>query len=451
MKWPFDIFDPSQRHIRLHNRLVAPMTMVKEADDIVIVRAEGTRYWDMTGKPYVDFCGGIGTAALGHGHPKIRETLAQQHKLLDFAEGGGFYYRCELTVGGKPYIISVASLAQSLIPLVFPDRRLTDYGIRMAMEVTGGTMVNATVKLFFKARPQRKELISWEYAFHGRHGFAQDLSNSNPVMKRDYPDPSIKVHRIPFPDSDVNMQMAIDRLTEVDFRYVNAFIGEYLLGEPGFRWPVVEYMDVILELIRQKGAFLAIDEIHTGLGRTGKWFAFQHGRIVPDVVICGKALGQCLPVSCAVYDRAIFDFKDDHILEPGWHGGTYPGYPMGVAVAIVGIDIIKEEKLVENAALMGEKLSRVLNDHTLASGEAKSCHRTGFGLMQGLEFRHPNGRPYPEWRDAVLGRLMKFEPVGIITLSAGINDINPVIRFEPCLTCNAEDLKILDQALTHVL
>lgn len=449
MRWPFAIFDSSQRHIRFHNRLVAPLTM--NDSDIVIARAEGTRYWDMDGKPYVDFCGGVGTAAVGHGHPKIGETFAKQFKLLDFAEGGGLHYRCELMVGGKQYIVAVSSLAESLIPLVFPDRKLTDYEARIVPEVTGATGVNTAVKLLFKARPQRKEFISWDYAFHGRHGFAQDLSNSKPAMKRDYPTSNIAVHRIPFPDSDVNMVKALDKLAEISFKSVNAFVGEYLLGEPGFRWPVVAYMDEILGLLRKEGAFLVLDEIQTGLGRTGKWFAFQHGRVIPDVVVCGKALGQCLPVSCVVYDRAIFDFKDDRILESGWHGGTYAGYTLGMAVAVVGIDIIKEEKLVENAALMGEKLSRVLDDHTLVPNGTKSCHRTGFGLMQGLEFRHPNGRPYPEWRDIVLGRLMKVEPVGILTMGAGISDLNPVIRFEPCLTCSSEDLEILDRALAQVL
>lgn len=450
MRWPFAIFDSSQRHIRLHNKLVAPLTM-NENTDIVIVRAEGTRYWDMNGKPYIDFCGGVGTAAVGHGHPKIGEALAKQFKLLDFAEGGGFYYRCELMAGGKQYIVAVPSLAESLIPLVFPGRKSTDYRARVVPEVTGATGVNAALKLLFKARPERKEFISWDYSFHGRHGFAQDLSNSKPVMKRDYPDSNILVYRIPFPDSDLNRKKAIAKLAEIPFKHVNAFVGEYLLGEPGFRWPIVAYMDEILGIIREKGAFIVLDEIQTGLGRTGKWFAFQHGQVVPDVVVCGKALGQCLPVSGVVYDRAIFDFKDDRILESGWHGSTYAGYTLGVVVAIVGIDIIKEEKLVENAALMGEKLSQVLNDHTIAPGGVKSCHRTGFGLMQGLEFQHPNGRPYPEWRDAVLDNLMKVEPVGILTMGAGLNDFNPVIRFEPCLTCNSEDLEILDRALTHVL
>lgn len=449
MRWPLDIFDPSQRHVRFHNRLIAPLTM--NDADIVIVRAEGTRYWDMAGKPYIDFCGGVGTAAVGHGHPKIGEALAKQFKLLDFAEGGGFYYRCKLMLGDKKYTIALASLAETLIPLIFPDRNPTNSGTRIVPEVTGATGVNAAVKLLFKARPKRKEFISWDYAFHGRHGFAQDLSNSKPAMKRDYPASGIVVHRIPFPDSDANRKKALDKLSEIPFKSVNAFVGEYLLGEPGFRWPIVAYMDEILGIIREKGVFIVLDEIQTGLGRTGKWFAFQHGRVIPDVVVCGKALGQCLPMSCVVYDRAIFDFKDDRILESGWHGGTYAGYPLGVALAIVGIDIIKEEKLVENAALMGEKLLRILNDHTLASGRVGSCRRTGFGLMQGLEFRHPNGRPYPEWRDAVLGGLLKAEPVGILTMGAGINDLNPIIRFEPCLTCSSEDLEILDQALTQVL
>lgn len=449
MKWPFDIFDPSQRHIRFHNKLVAPLTM--NDADIIIARAEGTRYWDTNGKPYIDFCGGVGTAAVGHGHPKIGEVLAKQFKLLDFAEGGGFHYRSELTVGGKQYIISVADLARTIIPLIFSDRKSADYEARIVPEVTGATGVNTAVKLLFKARPQRKEFISWDYAFHGRHGFAQDLSNSKPAMKRDYPASGIMVHRIPFPDSDVNRKKTLDKLSEISFKSVNAFVGEYLLGEPGFRWPVTAYMDEILGLIRDKGVFIVFDEIQSGLGRTGKWFAFQHGRIVPDVVVCGKALGQCLPVSCVIYDRAIFDFKDDRILESGWHGSTYAGYPLGVAAAIVGIDIIKEEKLVENTVLMGEKLSRILNDHTLASGRAKSCHRTGFGLMQGLEFRHPNGRSYPEWRDMVLSGLMRVGPVGILTMGAGISDLNPVIRFEPCLTCSPEDLEILDRALAHVL
>ncbi|KKU52453.1 MAG: hypothetical protein A3H69_04875 [Candidatus Sungbacteria bacterium RIFCSPLOWO2_02_FULL_47_9] len=434
-----------------HKNLIAPSTLDPKLNR-VIARTKGTRVWDESRKEYIDFNASVGTSGVGHCHPKMLEMLRKQLEIIDFIEPTGFNHRIrELKVAGKEYEISLVALAKTLLPLMFPDTSLSL--LRMIPEVTGAQAVNAAVKLFLKANPGKYHFLGFRNAFDGRHGFSLDFTNSKPIQKQDYPSSGIVVHYLPFPDSYENLEEAKSELSNIPLKNVSAFLGEYLQGEGGFKWPVVAYMDEFLGFLRDLGIRIAIDEIQSGLGRTGKWFAWQHGTVTPDVVIAGKALGGgAVPMSAVGYNRELFNFKDTEVLETGWHSGTFPGYITAVAGGIMFLDIMKEEKVLENVILRSAELYDVLRHH---SGEPDSltdyCKRTGFGFMQGLVFRQHDSKPYPEWRNTVLKNLREAEPVGILTLPAGNDKTNPTIRFEPCLIAPESEMEYLDDTLTKVL
>ncbi|MBI2637913.1 MAG: aminotransferase class III-fold pyridoxal phosphate-dependent enzyme, partial [Candidatus Sungbacteria bacterium] len=333
-----------------HENLIAPSTLDSNLN-LVIAKTKGTRVWDESGKEYIDFNASVGTSGIGHCHPKMLEMLRKQLEVIDFIEATGFNHRIrELKVAGKSYEISLAALAETLLPLMFPDTSLSL--LRMAPEVTGAQAVNTAVKLLLKANPGKYHFLGFKSAFHGRHGFSLDFTNSKPIQKQDYPSSGIVVHYLPFPDSYENLEEAKAMLSNIPLETVNAFLGEYLQGVGGFKWPSVSYMDELLGTLRSLGIRIAIDEIQSGLGRTGKWFAWQHGTVTPDVVIAGKALGGgAVPMSAVGYYREIFDFNDAKILKSGWHSGTFPGYITAVAVGIMFLDIMKEEKVLENVML----------------------------------------------------------------------------------------------------
>ena len=441
-------------YIDRYGRAIAPSTIDSDSK-IVFTRGSGTRLWDSDGKEYIDFIASVGAAPFGNGHPKFREMLNQQAGTLSSIAGSDFHYHSSVTVGGNTYCVSPGTLADRVLSLMFTASSLGK--CRFVYEVTGATAVNAAVKLCLKARPDRYHVIVFERAFHGRHGYALDCTNSKPIQKQDYPPSGIVVHRIPFPDSLENLYRAITALDLIPLKNVNFFLGEYVQGEGGFRWPVVKYMNQLLEAMREQGILVVMDEVQTGFGRTGKWFAYQHGAVVPDVVIIGKAFGGGLPVSGVGYNReSVFTGVEDEDarIKNGWHSATFLAYPLGVAAATITLDILKEEKLVERAEEMGIYLREKLYQSLLpwiSDDPERTIQLTGFGLMQGLQFgRRPHGAD-PHTRNSVFKKLLAAEPMGIVTAGAGIDTINPIIRFEPPLTVTKEDIDYLCSTMSSIL
>lgn len=439
-----EIFDLTESYIRRRERLIPTLTSPGHVR-AVFCKAKGTRVFDLRGKEYIDFHGGIATSALGHGHPKITEVQQRQNEMLDFVEGSTFDYCFDIEVGGKRYEISPAALAEKLLPIIFPSIPLSDANI--FFDVTGSVGVDAGMDLGLKAVRNRKNFISFLRAFHGRHR-SRDLTCSSQIQRKDYLR-AVHTDHIPFPDSPEKFRAAIEALNFIPLKNVNTVWAEYLQGEGGYCWPDIYLMDELMRTLRKEGILIAFDEIQSGLYRTGKPFAFQHGNVVPDIVVAGKALGGgSVPISAVAYKKAIFD---GNTLESGWYSGTWPAYPKSVASAIVFLDILQEEKLIDRVGPMAELLTKVLNRHVIHRAGEDYCRRTGFGLMQGLEFRKADGSAHPEWRDAVLKNLFEAEPVGIFTVPAGLRNVNPVIRFSPCFICTEEEMNYLDEVLTRSL
>lgn len=451
----------SEAYIRRYREAVAPSTIDRTLA-AVLTRAEGTRVWDTAGKEYIDFCAGVAVNALGHNHPAILGALHKHlelclaHQAIDFVEANGVYYSFPLALGGREYEISPAALAEKLLSLMFP--MLSPEEVRFIYMVEGTSAVDAAIKLCLKARPGCHRFVRVEQGFHGRRGYGFDGTNSKPIQKKDYVESRLTWYTIPFPDSPENRNRAIEILKNTPTDGRNALLLEYLQGEGGFRWPrVLSWLEDLLEAARREGYVVIVDDIQAGLGRTGKWFSYQWGSFVPDIVVCGKALGGgIVPISGIGYRRAIFGGRnDDEVLENGHNSGTFPGYPLAITAASAFLDTMCAEHLVERVRTIGSQLMDTLLRHANANG----LIHTGFGLMQGLEFRKPDPSdpehhrtlPDPKRRDAALRALREAEPVGIFTFPAGIDDKNPVIRFSPPYIITEREIDYLDETLGKVL
>lgn len=437
-----------REYIDEYNSLIAADTIDGYVDR-VFSRTKGMRVWDEAEKEYIDFNAAVGTLALGHGVPEITEALNQQGATLDHMEGAAHHFRFTVTAGEKLYDISPVHLAKELLPLMFPGFP-PGQETKITFDVTGSTGVNVGLKLMWKARPGKPQFLTFEKSFHGRHGWSLDATDSKPkVQKKGYPIQSLVAARLPFPMKYEDLSKALGILSRVSLADIGGFLFEYSQGEGGMCWPNIPLMNELLDKCRTLGLLLIDDEVQTGLGRTGKWYAWQHGTVVPDIIITSKALGGRVPMSAVAYRRVIFNYLDNNTLHQGWHSGTYPKYPSGVTSAIVNVKLMQERGVVENAAAMGVYLAGMLAKHSDndAHGLADYCMGTGFGLLQGLRFFHHSGNPFPEWRDAVLKNLLHAEPVGIITNGAG----DSVVRFEPPLVVSKEDIDYLDSVLTKVI
>ncbi len=437
-------------YISRHRNFIAPSTL-NYAHRIVLCRAEGTRFWDVRGKEYLDFDASVAVAGIGHNHPWIAEMDRKQQETLDFAESGGRLWCFTIEIAGTKYEVSEAAFAEVLIPLVFPKATCVH---KVIPSVSGKQAVEIAAALTFKShaiRPGKNCFVAFEKQFSGRLGWAGAFSYSKPVQKKDFPHPGFTIYHLPFPETYEDFKRAEDLLNFIPLDSVSAVLYEYIQGEGGMNSPAQPFFHDLLTLFRERGAWLICDEIQSGLGRTGKWFSFQHDTIIPDIVLVGKALGAGIPLSAVVYCASLFEEKHDEILESGWLGGTFHGYPKGIARALLVLDIMKKERLVPYAARMGKKLGDALHAARRAVLGNFLCIPKGLGLMRGLEFKKPSRAPESDRRNKALEKLLAADPIGILTLPAGLDGMNPTIRFLPPLIVRPDEIKYVQEKLSQIL
>ncbi len=439
------MFD-SAEFLEEYRSLIPPL--VDDRSDHLILDAscgKGTRVFDKSGREYIDFGISVGVSALGYEHPEMVEF----HRKCPsgFYEGCAVPWHFDMVVAGRHYDISPAELGRRILSLMFPGFKDNLLGsLRFFADVTGGTGVNAACALALKARPGFAA-INFFHAFHGRPGFAQGATCSKPVQRQGFPNFGPRHWTLPYPTNRERFEWALEMLNFIPLQDVSYVIYEPLQGEGGYRLPNIHLMEDLLRILRKEGIIVIADEVQT-FARTGKWFAYQHSLIVPDIVICGKGLAGEVPLSAIGYNRKIFGFNDDLVLERGWHGGTYMNYPRGVGAAIMTLAVMEREGLVENTRNMGARLAEILGEYcgNYSADHSSYCLRTGTGLMQGLAFFKARGTPDPERRNLVLRKLREADP-GILTHACGMDGINPTIRFAPPLTCKETDLQCLKKAL----
>jgi ornithine--oxo-acid transaminase len=332
--------------------------------DVVIERAEGVWVYDIDGKRYLDCLAAYSAVNQGHAHPKILKALIEQ---------------------ARKVTLTSRAFRNDQLPLFYKElHELTGYDMALPMN-TGAEAVETAVKTArkwgykIKGIPEGKaEIIVCGNNFHGRTVTIVSFSSDAQYREGFGPfTPGFKI--IPFGDTRA-LEDAITPNT-------CAFLVEPIQGEAGIVIPPAGFLKQAADICRQNRVLLMVDEIQSGLGRTGKLFAYMHEGITPDVVIVGKALaGGFYPVSAVLSSWEIL-----RVYKPGDHGSTFGGNPLGCAVARAALKVLQHEKLVEHSAELGAYFLGLLQ--TIQSPDVKEIR--GKGLWIGIELHTP-ARPYCE-------------------------------------------------------
>jgi len=327
---------------------------------VAFERGEGCWLWDANGKRYLDAVAGVAVCGLGHSHPKYVAALREQ-------------------VGR---LVHTSNLYQITLQEKLADRLAKISGMDNVFFCNSGCEANeAAIKLArlygHKKNIEAPAIVVLEKAFHGRTIATLSATGSRKVQAGFEPLLTGFV-RVPFDDLD-----AIRRVAESN-RNVVAVLAELLQGEGGVNVCHDGYLRGLREICDAHGWLLMLDEVQSGMGRTGKWFAFQHSGITPDVMPLAKGLASGVPIgACLASGPAAQLFK------PGNHGSTFGGNPLACAAALATLDIIEEERLMENAVRTGDFIRGELARQI---GGMKGVREIrGQGLMIGIELEYPCG------------------------------------------------------------
>ncbi len=319
-----------------------------------LVRGSGARVWDDAGREYLDALGGIAVCALGHAHPAVAETLARQAREL-------------VHVSNNFHIPAQEALGSRLAALTGGERAFFCN--------SGGEANETALKIARRLGRERgietPGIVVCDGAFHGRTLATLSASGSRKVQAGFEPLVQGFV-RVPYDDPEAIERAASNRPGIV------AVLVEPIQGEGGVRLPAAGYLARLREICDQRGWLLMLDEIQTGIGRTGHWFAQEHDEVTADVITMAKALANGVPVgACVARGEAA------RVLVPGSHGTTFGGNPLAMATGLTVLDTIEREGLVDRAAQLGERLrsgfQQLLGDHP-GVREIR-----GRGLMIGIE------------------------------------------------------------------
>ena len=328
---------------------------------VAFVRGQGVWLWDEEGRKYLDALAGIAVNTLGYAHPKLVSALSRR------IESG---------------VLHTSNLWRIPDQEAAADRIAEITGLDEVFFCNSGLEANeAAIKLARKYGHERgvaePAIVVMEKAFHGRSLATLSATGSRKVQAGFEPLVSGFV-RVPLNDLEAVRQVAENN------RNVVAVMVEPIQGEGGINVSRLEYLRGLYELCQKKQWLFISDEVQCGLGRTGKWFVYQHAGFMPDVVPLAKGLGSGVPVgACVVGGRAKGLFK------PGNHGSTFGGNPLAMTAVCTTLDVMKEERLLDNAARVGDSMRKAL---AAGLGGAKGIAEVrGMGMMIGIEFADPCG------------------------------------------------------------
>ncbi|QWW18777.1 acetylornithine transaminase [Schaalia sp. 19OD2882] len=329
---------------------------------LVLDLGKGSTVWDVDGKKYLDLLGGIAVNALGHAHPAVVEAVAQQVARLGHVSN---FFATEPQVRLAEEILRITAAPQKDAP-----------GDGLVFLTNSGTEANEAALKVVKAHGNaqstpKQRIIALDHAFHGRSTGALALT-----WKAAYREPFAPlvpgVHFVPAGDAP-----ALEAAMGPE---VAAVFVEPIQGEAGVNVLTDDYLRAVREITTGWGALMVVDEVQTGVGRTGEWMGHHHAGIRPDLVTLAKGLGGGMPVgACVAFGEAA------HILRPGMHGTTFGGNPVCAAAALAVIRTIEAESLLEHVKALGESWREDLR----TCGAATLVDVRGRGLLIGLEFSEP--------------------------------------------------------------
>jgi 4-aminobutyrate aminotransferase len=400
---------------------------------IAIERGQGCRVTDVEGNSYLDCASGLGTLNIGHNHPRVMAAVTRQ--LSSFCHTGGVYNN-ETTVAAAELLTSITPPGLDRLFFSNSGAEAVEGALKLARYVTG-----------------RQGIIAFGGAFHGRTLGALSLTSSNVRYRERYAPLLPSVNHAPYPDcfscrfgckdTGCNLE-CFGYLEEMLRRYVSprevaAIIIEPVLGEGGYVPTPVEFLKELRRLCDEHGILLIFDEVQSGMGRCGDWFAAQVYGVTPDILTVAKGIASGFPLSALVSRSALMDQW------PSWaHGTTFGGNPVSCAAAYATIEAIRDDGLLARCRVLGtatmERLRTFQADHPLI-GDVR-----GKGLMIGLELVKPDGTPHGEACGKVLERCLQQ---GLIVINCGPE--RNIIRLIPPLIISDEEmgraLDILEEAI----
>jgi acetylornithine aminotransferase len=319
----------------------------------------GTRLWDQAGREYLDAVAGVAVTNVGHSHPKIVSAISEQAGLL-------------LHTSNLYSIDWQQRLAQKLTQLA---------GMERAFFNNSGAEANETALKLARLYGWHKGIeqplvVVMENAFHGRTLGTLSASDG-PAVRLGFNELPGDFVKVPFGDLK-----ALDKVQQAHGPRIVAILMEPIQGESGVQMAPPGYLKAIRERCTRQAWLLMLDEIQTGIGRTGQWFAFQHEGIVPDVMTLAKGLGNGIPIGACLARGKAAD-----LFTPGSHGSTFGGNPLACRVGCTVLEIIEEQGLLENAKLQGERLLARLRIEL--ADDPNILEIRGQGLMIGIELKQP--------------------------------------------------------------
>ncbi|MBI5631603.1 MAG: 4-aminobutyrate--2-oxoglutarate transaminase [Elusimicrobia bacterium] len=405
---------------------------------IVAERAQNATIWDVDGKSYIDFAGGIGALNVGHCHPAVVAALRDQaEKLL----------HTSFHVAAYPGYIEVCRRLVEIAPGPGPKKAI--------LFNSGSEAVENAVK-FARAFTKRKGVISFDYAFHGRTLLCLALDGKYKPLRQGFGPAPAEIYRARFPYAyrapegikEENLSrhclQELERLflTDVAAEDVAAIIVEPVQGEGGFVVTPPEFLQGLRRICDKHGIVFIVDEVQTGFGRTGKMFAIEHSEVAPDLMVVGKSLGAGMPISGVVGRAEILDSA-----ATGAIGGTYGGNPMACAAALAVFDIFKKEDILGRARRIGKTVGERFDswrEEIPTVGDSR-----GLGAMRAVELVADKKTKEPLPAERVKAISHSCAEKGLIVIKAGIHE--NVLRTLMPLTIEEELLKkgldILENAL----
>lgn len=402
------------------------------ATQIFADRAENAELWDVEGRRYIDFAGGIAVLNVGHRHPKV--TAAVEAQLARFT------HAAFQVTAYEPYI-ALCERLNTLVPIAAPAKSI--------LFSTGAEAVENSIKIA-RAATGRHAVVAFSGGFHGRSFMAMALTGKTAPYKKGFGPLPGGVFHLPFPTphAGASVEAALDALqrvfkADVPAEDVAAILIEPVQGEGGFHPAPPELLKALREICDANGILLIADEVQTGIGRTGRLFAMEHSGVRPDLITVAKSLGGGLPLSAVVGRAEVMD-----AVAPGGLGGTYAGSPLACAAALAVLDAMAAERLPERANALGEKVRARVAAWQQREDLRPVGHLRGLGAMLAFDLlkARDGDAVDPEAAAAVLKRA---HALGLIVLGCG-GDGEAIRLLFPLTISDAlleDGLDLLEQAL----
>jgi 4-aminobutyrate aminotransferase len=435
--------DPSEKSRAMVKRDIKTLSpSYTRSYGFVMSHGQGAEVWDVDGNNYLDLAAGIAVLSTGHRHPKIVQAIREQTEKYVHIGATDFFCELQIRLAEKLQQITPIHNAQN------PDEKLVYFCN------SGTESIEAALKLS-RYREDRKYIIGFYGGFHGRTMGALSVTASKAIQREGYSYIPGGVEHVPYPGKWFSEKAKYD---SYDWGDTAAYIEQFLIkrklpgdeiaaiivepiqGEGGYVLPRDDFFPKLRKLCDKYGILLVVDEIQSGIGRTGKWWAVEHTGVEPDVVCTAKGLGSGFPIGSIITHR---DVMNNWV--PGAHASTFGGNPVACAAALATLEVIEEEGLLQNAAEVGaytlERLEKFRHNHP------SIVRVEGRGLMIGVEFSDPNGQPLSKFRDEVVDQAYLN---GLLMLGCGAS----TIRIAPPLMISREhmeqSLDIFERAIAEV-